>query len=178
MKFFEFLRKPVERSLKIYAVDDEEYYLNLVKVNLSKLGYKDVKIFTNGEDLLLEIINEKPDCVILDYLISENMNGDDILKQIKRKYKDIEVIILSGQEDVKVATDIVKMGASDYVIKNKMTFFNIGTTLSRIKDVVNSVELGKWKTRRIKSLYVLLILITWIVLGVSLYIRLKNGFNF
>jgi DNA-binding NtrC family response regulator len=172
------LKKPSERPLKIFTVDDEEYYMELVKANLDKLGYHEVKAFSNGEECLLEIVKNKPDVVILDYVIKEGMNGDEILKRIKMNYPDIEIIILSGQEDVDIATNIIRQGATDYVVKNKMSFFNIGNTLSKIGDIVNSKELGIWKSRRIKLLYVLLIIAVWIVGGILLYIKIKNGVIF
>jgi len=172
------LKKPSERSLKIYTVDDEEYYMNLVKANLEKLGYHDIKTFSKGEECLIEMVINKPDVIILDYLIKEGMNGDEILKRIKLNYKDIEVIILSGQEDVDVATDIIRQGATDYVVKNKMSFFNIGNTLSKISKIINSKELNVWKTRRIKLLYVILILSVWIFGSILIYLKIKNGMIF
>ena len=172
------LKKPSERALKIFTVDDEEYYMELIKANLDKLGYHEVKAFSKGEDCLLEIIKEQPDVVILDYVIKEGMNGDEILKRIKLNYPNLQVIILSGQEDVDVATDIIRQGASDYVVKNQMSFFNIGNILSKIHKLINSKELGLWKTRRIKLLYLLLIVGVWIVGIVLLYIKIKNGVIF
>lgn len=172
MKLF---KKPSERMLKIYTVDDEEYYMNLVKANLEKMGYIDIKTFTNGEECLIEVVKETPDCIILDYLIKEGMNGDEILKRLKLNYPDVEVIILSGQEDVEVATNIIRQGATDYVVKNKMSFFNIGNTLNKINQLVNSKELSKWKTRRIKLLYIILILLVWVAGGILLYFKIKNG---
>ena len=152
--------------------------MELIKANLEKLGYYDIKTFSKGEDCLIEIITNKPDVIILDYLIKEGMNGDEVLKRIKLNYKDIEVIILSGQEDVDVATDIIRQGATDYVVKNKMSFFNIGNTLSKINKLINSSELNKWKTRRIKLLYVLLILVVWVAGSILLYLKIKNGIIF
>ena len=43
------------------------------------------------------------------------MNGFDVLKYIKEKDKNIYVIILSGQQDVKTASDLMKFGAYDYI---------------------------------------------------------------
>lgn len=175
MKLF---NKPSKRMLKIFTVDDEKYYMSLVKVNLEKLGYNDIKTFSSGEKCLLEIIKEKPDCIILDYLIKDGMDGDEILKRIKLNYPTIDVIILSGQEDVNIATDIIRQGATDYVVKNNMSFFNIGNTLSKIKELINSKELNKWNLRRIKLLYVLLISMVWIIGGIILYFKIKNGVIF
>jgi DNA-binding NtrC family response regulator len=121
------------------------------------------------------MVTEKPDVVILDYIIKQGMNGDEILKKIKLNYNDVEVIILSGQENVDIATDIIRQGATDYVVKNQMSFFNIGNTLNKIDKIVNSKELSLWKSRRIKLLYILLIMGVWIFGGILFYIKIKNG---
>jgi len=168
-------KKPSYRKLKIYTVDDEEYYMNLVKANLEKLGYSNIKIFFKGEDCLLEIVKDKPDVVILDYLINQGMNGDEILNKIKSEYKDIEVIILSGQEDVEIASNIIRHGASDYVVKNTLSFFNIGNTLKKIQEIVNSKELSIWKNRKTKLIYLILLLCTWIIGGIFIYFKIKNS---
>ena len=172
------LKRPKERNLLIYTVDDDEYYTKLIKVNLEKLGYNDIISFKSGEECLLEMSNKKPDCVILDYLLKDGLNGDEVLERINNEYKDVEVIILSGQEDVEVATNIIRQGATDYVVKNKMSFFNIGNTLNKIKKIVNSRELDLWKTRRIKLLLVLSIIFVWIIGGLLIYIKFKNGMLF
>ena len=106
------------------------------------------------------------------------MNGDEILKRIKLNYPNLQVIILSGQEDVDIASNIIRQGATDYVVKDKMSFFNIGNTLSKIHKIINSRELGIWKSRRIKLLYIILITGVWVFGLVLLYLKIKNGVIF
>ena len=65
----------------------------------------------------------KPDCIILDYIIKGGMNGDKILDIIKEKFKDVYVLVLSGQEEISVATKIVQDGAYDYIVKKQNDVF-------------------------------------------------------
>lgn len=174
MNYIKSLYKSVSDKLKIYIVDDEEYYLNLVKVNLINMGYNDIKIFNTGEECLLEIIKEKPNCIILDYLFQDGLNGDKILKQIKSKYPEIDVIILSGQEDVSIASNIIRDGATDYIVKNKMTFFNLSTSLSKLNDIMNVNKNNKNRTIRIKFHYLMALLLVWVIGGIAIYFRYKN----
>lgn len=150
------LKKPTKRDIKIYAVDDDIYYRNLILANLKKLGFSDVKAYTKGEDCILDIKNDKPDVILLDYVLKEGMNGDEILKIIKNIHSDIEVIILSGLEDIDIATSVINYGASDYVVKNKLSFFNIGNTLKNIDKIINLKELDVWRSKRNTSLGILL----------------------
>lgn len=176
MKLFKnIFNKPELEHLKIYIVDDEEYYLNLVKVNISKLGYNDVKIFTKGEDCLLEIKKEKPDCVIVDYLMQDGLNGDQILLQIKNNHPEITVIILSGQEDVSVATDIIKIGADDYIVKNNLTFFNIASILKKLSSLKENIIIHTWKEKKNQKILVLLLLLFWLVATLFIIMSVKNG---
>lgn len=151
-------------DIKIYIVDDEEYYLNLMKINLNKFGYTDVEMFTSGEECLIKIEIDKPTCVILDFLIKTGTNGDGILKNIKQKYPNIEVIILSGQEDITIATDIMKNGAYDYIVKDKMTVFNLNNTLTSILDM----KISENKLDKSKNKFIYLITSVWIIGIISL----------
>ena len=153
-------KKPKNNTdMKIYIVDDEEYYLNLEKVSLNKYGYKDIKIFTTAEKCLLEIEKEEPDCVIIDYLLQDGMRGDEFLRIVTKKYPDIYVLVLSGQEDINIATQIIKDGAYEYLVKDKLTFFNLNDSLIKIKEILKIEEKTKIRTR----IYIGLIILTWIL---------------
>lgn len=157
--------KSIDNSdIKIYIVDDEEYYLNLIKINLNKFGFTDIEMFTSGEECLLKIKTDEPTCVILDFLIKNGTNGDEILKHIKEKYPKIDVIILSGQEDITIATDIMKNGAYDYIVKDKMTVFNLNNTLSSILDM----KISENKLDKSKNKFIYLITSVWVVGIISL----------
>lgn len=157
-------------DIKIYIVDDEEYYLNLEKISLAKYKFNDIKIFNNGEECLEAIEEDEPDCVILDYVIKTGMNGDEILKIIKEKYPDILVLVLSGQENIEVATNIIKIGAYDYIVKNKMTFFNLNSSLSKIKEIKSkSIQIKKYNIY-----YILSIIVLWLFGIFSIFFLIKQ----
>ena len=46
------------------------------------------------------------------------MNGVDILKKIKQENEDIEVILISEQDDIEVVVDLLRHGAFDYIVKS------------------------------------------------------------
>src|SRR4029079_8229336 len=71
--------------------------------------------FTKGSELL-QSLHEQPDVVTLDYVLPD-MNGEKVLRQIKEFNPDIEVIIISEQEKIDTALDLIKMGAYDYIVK-------------------------------------------------------------
>jgi two-component system response regulator AtoC len=129
--------KKLKKS-EIVIVEDNEYYAQLIKANISKRGYKDVKLFHDGESAVEYINKNVPVCVILDHILSSNgLNGDGVLKKIKKKNDNINVIIISAQDDVKTATELMKLGAFDYIIKNEdMTFFNLENSLMKLERII------------------------------------------
>jgi DNA-binding NtrC family response regulator len=50
------------------------------------------------------------------------MNGIDILKEIKAKYPNTEVVMFSGQDKIEVAVNTIKYGAFDYIVKSESAF--------------------------------------------------------
>lgn len=157
---------PSNRKMNLYVIDDVEYYSTLVKVNLEKFGYKNIKIFNNGEDVIVDVNKNNPDCLVLDHILSEDkLNGIDVLRHVNAYKPDINVIILSGQENTGIAAMMMKEGAYDYIIKNEMTFFNLKNTLSRLEDSINEKEKKTWRDKRIKFLLISIIALVWIIAG-------------
>lgn len=128
----------------IFLVDDEPIQNEMLKDYLSERFLYDVKVYDNGEDALKDINNLNPEIVVLDYHLNAKdrnaKNGVEILKQLKDKHPDIQVIVLSGQDKIEVAVDSIKYGAYDYVVKGETAF-------SRMENVLNNIsELHRMRT--------------------------------
>ena len=166
----------IPKELKIFFVEDEAYYLKLMKANLNKMGFNDIKGFTSGEELLLHLENgEKPNVIIMDYIIKNGMNAFEILTEIKKYKLDSSIIILSGQSGVEKAAMIIKNGATDYIVKNNMAFFNLENTLLKIKKAHNSKIEDNIKNKKIRTFYQIGIVAIWIVLVIVLFSKIKTG---
>lgn len=106
-----------EKTFSVYVVEDNEWYNKLLVHNLSLNPDFTVKSFFNGKDLLAKL-NEAPDVVTLDYRLPD-INGDALLKKIKEVNAGIEVIIISEQDEVETAVELLKAGAYDYIVKSQ-----------------------------------------------------------
>lgn len=105
-------------SFLIYVVEDNEWYNKLLVHNLSlNLDYE-IHSFFNAKDLLNAISNIKPNVVTIDYRLPD-MEGDLLLTKVKELDSSIETIIISEQEDIVIAVDLLKAGAYDYLVKSK-----------------------------------------------------------
>ncbi len=132
-----------ENAYPIFLVEDNKVYLKALKNYLTENLEMDVKIhtFSNGEDCL-ESLNLNPGIIILDYYLNSKAEDSagciEILKNIKLMHPEIAVIIISAQDNIKVATDTMKYGAFDYVSKNENAFL-------RIQNAVNNIyKYGLW----------------------------------
>lgn len=99
----------------IFIVDDEESILKMLTHWVKNQWSYRIKTFVNGTDALAAL-SEEPDLVLLDIMLPD-INGNEILKQIKTNYKNLPVIMLSAQGSVEVALESIRLGAFDYFPK-------------------------------------------------------------
>lgn len=99
---------------KIVVVDDDPFILQLLSNYLRKEGY-DVSSFENGKDLIQNIRNMPPDCLILDIMMP-GINGLALLTEL-RTFTEIPIIMISarGEEDDRIVG--LELGCSDFLSK-------------------------------------------------------------
>ena len=100
---------------KILTVDDDVMICDVISDFLEGKGYH-VKTAKSGEEALLLIEKERPDLVLLD-MIMPGMGGEATLKEIKNRYLDLPVIMVTVMTDEKKALNLLAEGASDYITK-------------------------------------------------------------
>jgi DNA-binding NtrC family response regulator len=103
------------KKMKMMLVDDEERFLSTTKKLLEKKGY-DVVTAPSGAEALEKLRVQNIHVVILDVKMP-GMDGNDTLKEIKRQFPLIEVIMLTGHATMESAIDGLKSGAIDYLTK-------------------------------------------------------------
>ena len=99
----------------ILIVDDEESICQSLKGILSDEGY-DVLTAQSGEECLDLIEEELPNLVLLDIWLP-GLDGIETLKQIKLRYPQMQVIMISGHGTVESAVTTTKLGAFDFIEK-------------------------------------------------------------
>ena len=132
----------------IYVVDDELAIRRLLEHWLKiKWGY-DLQEFSDAESCL-EALDGYPDLVILDIMLP-GMSGIDLLKEIKSRYPDLPVIMLSAQGQIEVAVEALKLGAIDYftktidltkleyAVRNALEMYTLKREVSELRDVIKT----------------------------------------
>jgi two-component system response regulator AtoC len=101
---------------KIFVVEDDQLYAQVLRHKLSLDPDFEVSVFNDGQSLLSRM-HERPSVITLDHELPD-IKGLELLKRIKSRYPTVEVIILSAQEDVATAIEMIQGGAYDYIIKD------------------------------------------------------------
>ena len=102
------------RSFKILLVDDDNSIANSFKINLE--NYYELLIANNGKQAIEFVNHHSIDLVLLDIKLPD-INGLELLPQIKQINNSIEVIIITGYGAVETAIKAMKEGAYDYICK-------------------------------------------------------------
>ena len=102
-------------AMKIMLVDDEERFLSTTQKLLTKKGIDAVTAASGAE--ALETLNHRYIHVVILDVKMPGMDGNETLKEIKRRFPLVEVIMLTGHATVESAIDGLKSGATDYLMK-------------------------------------------------------------
>jgi two-component system response regulator AtoC len=123
--------KMPEKAFKIFVVEDDEWYSRLLVHTLSLNPDYEIQSFVTGKDCLANLYQE-PDVVTLDYRLPD-MKGLEVLKQIKEINEDIQVILISEQDDIEMVVTLLRLGAYDYIVKSKDIRERLLNTVSNIR---------------------------------------------
>src|SRR6186713_787375 len=100
---------------KILIIDDDRDMCLLLKRFLTRHGFEVLEAY-NGKKALELLDETEPSLVMCDFRL-EDMEGNVLLGKIKEKYPHLPVIIITGYSDIKIAVEVMKMGAYDYITK-------------------------------------------------------------
>ena len=121
--------------VKIFVVEDDPLYMKLVNYVAELNPDHVVRTFTSGKECL-EHLHENPTVVTLDYSLPD-MSGEEVLTKIKEYNPDINVIIVSSQENINTAVQLLKVGAYDYITKDDETKERLLNAINNAKRNVN-----------------------------------------
>lgn len=118
----------MSKPLTILAVDDEKRITSQLAHHLTRRKFNVFEANDSGTAFSL-LSRHDIDIVLLDFMIPNDLNGIEILKKIKESHPSVEVIMVSGQEDIDVVIESQRRGAIDFVRKP----FNISEIIFAIE---------------------------------------------
>src|ERR1700754_4825297 len=101
---------------RILIIDDDAEMCTLLARFLTKNGYE-VDTAHSGKKGIEKFKSGTFDIVLCDYRLGDKKDGKDVLLEIKQINPATIVLIITGYSDIKLAVDVIKAGAYDYIIK-------------------------------------------------------------
>jgi DNA-binding NtrC family response regulator len=105
----------MDEKTKILVVDDEEV-VRLSHIRTLASMHCSVEVVKNGVEAL-GVMEQRPADVVLLDLRMPGMDGMAVLKTIKQRWPETEVVIITGYPNVETAKEAVRLGAYDYLAK-------------------------------------------------------------
>ena len=104
-------------SAEILIIDDNPDIRSILVELIEDVGFK-TRVAANYNQALKEIDKKLPDVAIIDVKLDKGDNdGIELLSHIKKKNKDIPVIIISGHANIEMAVKSLKCGAFEFIQK-------------------------------------------------------------
>ena len=157
------------QGLNLFIIDDNQLMATGLRIYLNNRFGNNLNIltFNTGESALKEV-DANTGIVILDYFL-EGENGNDILRSIKKINPNTEVIMLSSNEDIAVAIDSFRNGATDYVVKGDKAWKKITSLVYGVITYPVRIMVREWGLNK----YIAIFLLTFVIMGILAYLSVQ-----
>ena len=104
------------QQLPVLLVDDDTTGCSMMALTLRQAGVKNVQSISDSRQVLPFLQEQSAALVLLDMLMP-HLSGQELLGAIRRDYPGIQVVVISGANELNLAVDCMKLGALDYLNK-------------------------------------------------------------
>lgn len=132
-------------SITVLLVDDEERFVISNAKLLRKMGFE-VLTALSGDEALRQLEVNTIHVAVVDVKMP-GMDGIVLLREIKKRFSLVEVVMLTGNATFESAVTGLKIGASDYLMKP----VDLNELIQKIHDAHEKRKLQEEKLRRMKS---------------------------
>ena len=120
--------------MKIMVVDDESIVLDSCRLVLEADGFQ-VLLVTSADKAITAIQDQEPALLLVDIKMPER-DGMYLMREIKEKWPDIPIIVMSGYHTAETVKEAVKMGATTFIAKP----FTPDELLETLRQVIQKKE--------------------------------------
>ncbi len=159
------------KNPRIFLIENSVVYKDLIIGYLKSNKYTNLKVYKNGDECMKDL-HLKPDLIILDY-VSTGMNGLEFMLKVQKEQPDVDFIFLSGQNDVEVAVQIMKLGAADYIVKNDQAPKRLMKSIEGQITVAKRDKQTKGFRIGVVGFFVLLFLVIMVIILLSIFLDLE-----
>ncbi len=127
--------------MNILLIEDDAGLVELITTNIEELGFSVISA-TSGTEAFAYLKKHTPDLILLDYSLPD-INGKELIETlIKQQIPIPAFIITTGQGDERIAVDMMKLGAMDYLIKDILFLEKLPDVVQRvIKEIESDARL-------------------------------------
>lgn len=127
-----FERKPRMKPFQIIVAEDDKWYAEFLQYQLSlNPDYQVTSVHSARE--LFKQLTPQTNAITLDYSLPD-ATGAEVLRRIRTDFPTCQVVVVSGQEDIKTAVSLLKEGAYDYIVKDEDTKDRLWKTIVNIRE--------------------------------------------
>ncbi len=119
-----------KHELSIFIVEDNQLYSFYIDSLLSENFNYRISTFNTGESCIKDF-NLMPDIIVLDYMLG-TMDGMEVLSRIRKHLPETKVILLTAQKNLSIVAELMKAGATDYIVKDKEAPDKLVAAITRI----------------------------------------------
>ncbi len=144
--------------MNIHVIEDEPVFNKLLMHTLNQFRESNVLTFSNGHDYVaylqgLSSPADQPTVITLD-LVLPDIDGTELLKRIYQCVPAVDVVIISGQEDIDTAFQLFQLGIYDYITKNSKTLERLAFTMRKLVEKWHMNQQLRLLQREIAGRYV------------------------
>ena len=119
-----------QASANILVVEDDEGLSQLMQENLQQAGF-DAQVVSNGAEAMARISNNSIPLLLMDYQLPD-MSGKQLIETLTERQFNVPFVVVTGQGNEKVAVEMMKLGARDYLLKDTAFFDILPLSVERV----------------------------------------------
>jgi two-component system cell cycle sensor histidine kinase/response regulator CckA len=135
----------IDESLGILVVEDDDGLRRLICKRLERKKLK-VEALGTGEDALVRIMSNPDVLLLLDYKLPD-MTGRELIENLVGNGYSVPVVVITGHGDERIAVDMMKLGARDYLVKDQALLEVLPQVMEQIHDQISTQK----KLSRVKK---------------------------
>lgn len=117
--------------MNIVIVEDDKVLSLLLSKMIERLGFKVMTVLSKGEDAIVQIAELKPDLVLMDIMLEDDIDGIQAMLTLREKGYQTNVVYITGNSDPVNKERALATNYIDYLIK-PVGFDELKQTLSSI----------------------------------------------
>ncbi|RZK31863.1 MAG: sigma-54-dependent Fis family transcriptional regulator, partial [Hymenobacter sp.] len=122
----------MEQPFTIFIVEDDPWYGQLLHYHLSLNPDDTVQLWASGQECL-DNMHLRPDVVTIDFSLPD-ISGDKLLARLRLRWPEVPVIVISAQSKITTAVQLLKAGATDYLVKDDNTKDLLWNAIQKLRE--------------------------------------------